>query len=129
MERLVISSGTTWEAIVGYSRAVRVGAHVYVSGTTAIDETGVVFGKDDAYTQTIYILQTVETALQRCGAKLQDVVRTRIYVTDIDLWEQVGRAHGDVFGSICPASTMVEVSRLIAPDLLVEIEVEALVLG
>jgi enamine deaminase RidA (YjgF/YER057c/UK114 family) len=127
LERTLVSSGTKWEPLVGYSRAVRVGRHVHVSGTTAIDDDGNLVGIGDARAQTVQALKRIETALERCGAKLSDVVRTRIYVTDITQWETIGRAHGEVFSGILPATSMVEVSRLIDPQMLVEIEAEALV--
>jgi enamine deaminase RidA (YjgF/YER057c/UK114 family) len=128
MKRQQYSSGTKWEPIVGYSRAVRVGPHVYVTGTTAIDHaTGAVVGPGDAYVQTSHVLKNIITALEKVGARPEHVVRTRIYVTDISQWEAVGRAHGEVFGTIRPAATMVEVSQLIDPQLMVEIEADAMV--
>jgi len=126
-ERLNIASGAQWEEIVGYSRAVRIGNVVEVAGTTAVDEQGQVVGPNDPGAQTRFILQKIERALQQAGASLKDVIRTRIFVTDISRWEAVGRAHGDFFRTIKPVATMVEVKALISPELLVEIEVTAMI--
>ncbi len=128
MERHNIGGNSPFEPIVGYSRAVRVGNVVYVAGTTATDDTGAIVGKDDPYAQTIQIIKNIEQALQRAGASLDAVVRTRIFVTDIDQWDAVGRAHGEFFRAIRPVATMVEVSRLIDPAMLVEIEAEAVIM-
>lgn len=127
-QRKNISSGASWEAVIGYSRAVRIGAHVAVAGTTAVDAGGAVVGPGDPAAQTRFILDKMLRALAEAGGRPEDVIRTRIYLTDISQWEAVGRAHGEVFGHIRPATAMVEVSRLIDPALLVEIELDA-VLG
>lgn len=129
MERMNVASGTKWEPILGYSRAVRVGPWIVVAGTAAVDERGRVVAPGDAYTQTVSILRKIESALKIAGAKLNHVVRTRIFVTNIDDWQAVGRAHAEFFRDIRPATTLLQVARLIDPEMVVEIEADAIVPG
>ncbi len=127
LERIRVASGAPWEPIVGYSRAVRVGHHVFVAGTTASDADGRVAGPGDPYAQAVHILRSIEAALRQAGASINDVVRTRMFVTNVDHWQEIGRAHAEFFGDVRPAATMVQVARLLDPEMLLEIEVDAVI--